>query len=271
MSATAIRSAHARRVRDPRGLPTVEVEVAFAAGATSRGVAPASASRESEVSRALAGACDAIAAVLGYAFANNCCQSLVPGVIARDHGWIVSMERIAGKQGSPNASAYSASKAAVIAMARSLGEELARYEIAADRVTPEFIDHMLAKVSLAPSVRVGKLRRSSADFARRRLPSRPAECSIFPEAARRVDLEAEWIRRMGTSSPMLALPPSRGQDKAWSAAVMLDACVATRVGGPMRPPAAQALTADKPQGVGDLGEKPPPPCMATFQNIVSQA
>lgn len=87
------------------------------------------------------------------------CRAVVPGMTARNYGRIVNVASIAGKEGNPNASAYSASKAAVIAITKSLGKELASHDIAVNCVTPataktrileqvsqEFIDYMLAKI-----------------------------------------------------------------------------------------------------------------------------
>lgn len=89
----------------------------------------------------------------------HCCKAVVPGMIARDYGRIVNVASIAGKEGNPNASAYSASKAAVIALTKSLGKELAGHDIAVNCVTPaaaktrifdqvsqEFVDFMLSKI-----------------------------------------------------------------------------------------------------------------------------
>jgi len=89
----------------------------------------------------------------------HCCKALVPGMIARDYGRIVNIASVAGKEGNPNASAYSASKAAVIALTKSLGKELAAHNIAVNCITPaaaktrifdqmsqEFIDYMLSKI-----------------------------------------------------------------------------------------------------------------------------
>jgi len=66
----------------------------------------------------------------------HCCKALVPGMTARGYGRIVSIASIAGKEGNPNASAYSASKAGVIALTKSLGKELAGQDIAVNCVTP---------------------------------------------------------------------------------------------------------------------------------------
>jgi 3-oxoacyl-[acyl-carrier protein] reductase len=89
----------------------------------------------------------------------HCCRALVPGMVAQNYGRIVNIASIAGKEGNPNASAYSASKAALIALTKSLGKELADKDIAVncitpaaaktaifDQMTPEHIDYMLAKI-----------------------------------------------------------------------------------------------------------------------------
>lgn len=86
-------------------------------------------------------------------------KAVAPGMIARNFGRIVNIASIAGKEGNPNASAYSASKAAVIGFTKSLGKELAGHDIAVNCVTPaaartaifdqlkqEFIDYMLSKI-----------------------------------------------------------------------------------------------------------------------------
>ena len=88
-----------------------------------------------------------------------CCRAVVPGMIAQNYGRIVNVASIAGKEGNPNAPAYSASKAAVIALTKSLGKELATYDIAVNCVTPaaaktaifsqmtqQHIDFMLSKI-----------------------------------------------------------------------------------------------------------------------------
>ena len=88
-----------------------------------------------------------------------CCRAVVPSMIEQGYGRIVTIASIAGKEGNPNASAYSASKAAVIALTKSLGKELAGYDIAVNTITPaaartrifdqmtqEHIDFMLSKI-----------------------------------------------------------------------------------------------------------------------------
>jgi len=88
-----------------------------------------------------------------------CCKSVVPFMIKNKYGRIVNIASIAGKEGNPNASAYSTSKAGVIGLTKSLGKELASYNIAVNCVTPavaktrifdqmtkEHIDYMLSKI-----------------------------------------------------------------------------------------------------------------------------
>ena len=89
----------------------------------------------------------------------HCLRALVPGMIGRRYGRIVTIASVAGKEGNPNASAYSASKAAVVALTKSLGKELAGLDIAVNTITPaaartrifeqmsqEHIDFMLQKI-----------------------------------------------------------------------------------------------------------------------------
>ncbi|MFI5896343.1 SDR family NAD(P)-dependent oxidoreductase [Actinoplanes sp. NPDC051513] len=70
----------------------------------------------------------------------NTCQAFVPGMIARGWGRIVNIASIAGKDGNPNMSPYSASKAAVIALTKSLGKELATTGVLANAVAPAVIE-----------------------------------------------------------------------------------------------------------------------------------
>jgi NAD(P)-dependent dehydrogenase (short-subunit alcohol dehydrogenase family) len=86
-------------------------------------------------------------------------RAVVPAMVDRGYGRIVNIASVAGKEGNPNASAYSASKAAVIGLTKSLGKELAAHDIAVNCVTPaaartrifdqmkqEHIDFMLSKI-----------------------------------------------------------------------------------------------------------------------------
>jgi 3-oxoacyl-[acyl-carrier protein] reductase len=65
-----------------------------------------------------------------------CCRAVVPVMIRQNYGRIVNTSSIAGKEGNPNASAYSAAKAAVIGLTKSLGKELAGYDISVNCITP---------------------------------------------------------------------------------------------------------------------------------------
>ena len=91
-------------------------------------------------------------------------------MIKNDYGRIVNIASIAGKDGNPNASAYSAAKAAVIALTKSLGKELADYNIAVNCVTPaaaktkifdqiseEHINYMLSKIPRNRFLKVDEL------------------------------------------------------------------------------------------------------------------
>ena len=90
-----------------------------------------------------------------------CNKALVPHMQANDYGRIVNIASIAGKEGNPNASAYSASKAGVISLTKSLGKELAKTGIRVNCVTPAavktgmfaqmtqaHIDFMLSKIPM---------------------------------------------------------------------------------------------------------------------------
>jgi 3-oxoacyl-[acyl-carrier protein] reductase len=66
----------------------------------------------------------------------NCCKAVVPNMIENNYGRIVNIASVAGKDGNANASAYSASKAAVLALTKTLGKELAEKNIAVNAVTP---------------------------------------------------------------------------------------------------------------------------------------
>jgi 3-oxoacyl-[acyl-carrier protein] reductase len=75
-----------------------------------------------------------------------CCRAVVPHMIAQNYGRIVNLSSVAGKEGNPNAPAYSSTKAAVLALTKSLGKELAAYDIAVNAVTPA-----VAKTTMAMS------------------------------------------------------------------------------------------------------------------------
>ena len=88
-----------------------------------------------------------------------CCKAVVPHMIKNNYGRIVNISSIAGKEGNPNASAYSTAKAGVIGFTKSLGKELADKNIAVNCITPaaaktrifdqmtqEHIDYMLSKI-----------------------------------------------------------------------------------------------------------------------------
>ncbi|HRD76726.1 MAG TPA: SDR family oxidoreductase, partial [Hyphomicrobiaceae bacterium] len=89
----------------------------------------------------------------------NCCHAVVPGMVSRNYGRIVNIASIAGKEGNPNASAYSASKAALIGFTKSLAKELATHDIAVNAIAPAVartailgqvtqahIDYMISKI-----------------------------------------------------------------------------------------------------------------------------
>ena len=66
----------------------------------------------------------------------HCCKAIVPGMMAQDYGRIVNIASVAGKEGNPNACAYSASKAGVISLTKSLAKETAGKDISVNCITP---------------------------------------------------------------------------------------------------------------------------------------
>ena len=99
-----------------------------------------------------------------------CCRAVAPHMVKRKYGRIVNIASIAGKEGNPNAAAYSASKAGVIALTKSLGKELARSGVLVNCVTPaaaktaifdqmtrEHIDYMLSKIPMNRFVTVEEI------------------------------------------------------------------------------------------------------------------
>ena len=99
-----------------------------------------------------------------------CCKAVVPSMLKQKYGRIVNIASIAGKEGNPNAAHYSASKAGLIALTKSLGKELAQHDILVNAVTPaaaktaifdqmtqQHIDFMLSKIPKARFVLVEEL------------------------------------------------------------------------------------------------------------------
>jgi 3-oxoacyl-[acyl-carrier protein] reductase len=99
-----------------------------------------------------------------------CLKAVVPGMIAQGYGRIVNVASIAGKEGNPNACAYSAAKAGVVALTKSLGKELAGHDIAVNCITPaaartaifaqmqqSHIDFMLSKIPRGRFVEVEEI------------------------------------------------------------------------------------------------------------------
>ena len=88
-----------------------------------------------------------------------CCRACLPDMVETGYGRIVTIASVAGKEGNPNAGAYSASKGAVMALTKSMGKEHAGQNIAIncitpataktrilDELTPEFIQYMLSRI-----------------------------------------------------------------------------------------------------------------------------
>ena len=99
-----------------------------------------------------------------------CCRAVAPHMIKNNYGRIVNVASIAGKEGNPNAMPYSAAKAGVIALTKSLGKELSDKNIAVNCVTPaaaktrifdqisqEHIDYMLSKIPRGRFLKVDEL------------------------------------------------------------------------------------------------------------------
>jgi 3-oxoacyl-[acyl-carrier protein] reductase len=107
-----------------------------------------------------------------------CCRAVIPGMIQRRYGRIVNIASVAGKEGNPNASHYSASKAGLIALTKSLGKELAQQGVLANCITPAVaktdilnqmtqahIDFMLSKIPMGRFVEVREIAAMAAWLA----------------------------------------------------------------------------------------------------------
>jgi 2-dehydro-3-deoxy-L-rhamnonate dehydrogenase (NAD+) len=99
-----------------------------------------------------------------------CSRALVPGMIGRGYGRIVNIASIAGKEGNPNASAYSAAKAGLIGLTKSMGKELATSGVLVNCVTPaaaqtelfqqmtqEHVQYMLSKIPINRFIKVEEI------------------------------------------------------------------------------------------------------------------
>ena len=88
------------------------------------------------------------------------CRALAPAMAERGYGRIINIASVAGKEGNPNASAYSASKAGVLAFTKSLGKELATHGVLVNAVTPAVFDSPL----------LAQMPQSQIDFMRSKIP-----------------------------------------------------------------------------------------------------
>src|SRR3954470_16140414 len=89
-----------------------------------------------------------------------CCREVVPQMISSGYGRIVNVSTVAGKEGNPNASAYSASKAAVIGFTKSLGKEVATKGVLVNCITPATFESPI----------LAQLPKSQVDYMRSRIP-----------------------------------------------------------------------------------------------------
>jgi 3-oxoacyl-[acyl-carrier protein] reductase len=89
-----------------------------------------------------------------------CCREVIPFMLDNGYGRIVNVASVAGKEGNPNASAYSASKAAVIGLTKSLGKELAQKGVIVNALTPATFESPI----------LAQLPPSQVDYMRGKIP-----------------------------------------------------------------------------------------------------
>jgi 2-dehydro-3-deoxy-L-rhamnonate dehydrogenase (NAD+) len=89
-----------------------------------------------------------------------CCREIVPLLLSNGYGRIVNVASVAGKEGNPNASAYSASKAGVIGLTKSLGKELATSGVVVNCITPATFESPI----------LSQLPKAQVDYMRSRIP-----------------------------------------------------------------------------------------------------
>ena len=89
-----------------------------------------------------------------------CCRAVVPFLLANKYGRIVNVSSVAGKEGNPNMSAYSASKAGVIGLTKSLGKELATHNVMVNSITPATFESPI----------LDQLPQSQIDYMRSKIP-----------------------------------------------------------------------------------------------------
>ena len=152
------------------------------------------------------------------------CRAVVPLMRDAGYGRIVNIASVAGKEGNPNAPAYSAAKGGLIALTKSLGKELAGSGVLVNCVTPAAVETRIFRSddpgphrhdevenpdgTLRPCP--GRSRPWSLGSAPRTARSPPAACSTFPAAAQRTDFAPRTIVRLTgfAGAPTLAAPRS---------------------------------------------------------------
>jgi 3-oxoacyl-[acyl-carrier protein] reductase len=100
-----------------------------------------------------------------------CCRAVVPFLLANKYGRIVNVSSVAGKEGNPNMSAYSASKAGVIGLTKSLGKELATHNVIVNAITPATFESPI----------LDQLPQSQIDYMRSKIPM--ARLGVVSEVA----------------------------------------------------------------------------------------